>query len=172
MFNIDEILPFFFTAMAEGYASKNPEKSFIKELPGSKMISYTKGDFKLIDYWFSSLDDFSCGHTLIYHRDVLHTLGIPVWVMSYHGWYTKEVEPFLKAALRKAYEDCNFVGGRGPELFSAEEPSSFKDFVYMNEVEKQSNWKNFQGKEQISSRSTMRRCGWYKYQGFLLTNTV
>jgi hypothetical protein len=103
----------FFLAMMAGYASvARVEKRTILELPGSKMIRFEYGRYTIIDTWWTVPDSpYSFGQTIIYRDD------IPVWVMQYQGDYAEDAIPFLKEALREAYSNRNFIGGRGPAKY-------------------------------------------------------
>ncbi len=149
-----EILDVFFSAMRQGYATK-PKKGTIAELPGSKVIPFESGEFKLIDCYFTIPDNLaSFGQTIIWHNNT------PIWMMSYHGWYFEEAIPFLKRALSETYSKNNFFGGRGPHFF--------RDnlMTYINNVEK-NDWKSFRGREEIFGPNGTS-LGWHGYQGMIL----
>lgn len=162
----DQILPVFFAAMREGYATENPEKSTFNEFPGSKVITFEKEGFIVKDCYFSSkqMGELSFGQTVIFYE------GVPVWVMSYQGWYAKSVIPLLKSALWENYgarEEGIFFGGRGPDTFLSKE-KRFEGLVYLNKLNSLNDWKIFWGKEDIVDQINSRSMGWHKYQGMLM----
>src|SRR3989344_4828798 len=92
-----QLLGVFRSFMQAGYA-KSPPKTTVKELPGSKLITFEQGDFLATDLYFTNPDSiFSNGTTMIYCERK------PAWFMSYWGWYDKHDISFLKEALRKNY---------------------------------------------------------------------
>ena len=150
-----EIIEVFFAAMQSGYAT-SPKKSTIAELPCSRVIEFKKGDFRVVDVWFTAPgSSYSFGQTIIWYRN------IPVWVMSYHGTYQDFAIPFLKAALRNAYDKNVFCGGRGSSPFLAD------GFQYNNRVDCY-DWRDFRGREEVFHFSSNSRVGWHEYQGLLL----
>lgn len=138
--------------------SCNPKKGTINELSGSRTATFLDGDFKVIDCGFTAPDsEYSFGQTVIWHRD------IPVWSMSYQGFYLKGAIPFLKRALIRAYElegVGEFVGGRGPQIFKA------GDYTYINCVEPPNDWRHFRGIEKVFCKNVW--LGWHQYQGLFL----
>ena len=150
-----EILDIFGAAICAGYASEG-SKTSIQELPGSKLITFADGPFKVVDFYFTNPNSiFSSGMTVIYYG------RNPVWSMSYQGWYDKKDIPFLKEALLENYRNGVFVGGRGPERFEAEDGR-----LYINQPQGKG-LKEFSGKEQIMGR-TGEILGEHFYQGGLL----
>ena len=83
MFSRTDTIPsVFFDAMRNGYAKEGIKKGKIAELPGSKTIPFAAGNFMLLDcYLVTPLHPHSFGQTIIWCDNV------PVWVMSYQGWY-------------------------------------------------------------------------------------
>lgn len=160
---IAEMKAVFFEAMIIGYASEEKlKKSSIAELPGSKLIPpYVKGPWKVSDpYLVTPLSSFSGGTTIISYE------GVPVWMMQYFGQYPKEAVPCLKAALRTAYENRQFFGGRGPESFG------YGPFRYTN-YSPRNVWKNhrfgdrFNGDEEVRENGG-KLLGWHTYHGGLM----
>lgn len=150
----------FFDAMLAGYASKKPEVTAIKELPGSKVIEYRDDPWRVVDMYFvvpNSND--SGGTTLIYYEDT------PVWIMHYAGYYPQEVIPFLKSALLTQYQKREFIAGRGPELYEN------KKYSYMN-WRADSNFGSFYGNEEIEKydhkQGIGETVGEHHYHGRLL----
>ena len=104
----ERIREFFFKAMVEGWAA-GAQKIKIDEMPGYKAIPFRDGDFYLLDCYCTHSDSpKSAGTTTIWFKEV------PVWFMSYGGFYEERAIAFLKRALCKAYEAHEFVSGRGP----------------------------------------------------------
>lgn len=155
--------------MQDGYAG-NAKKSTITELPNSKVITFKKGKWTVVDcYFVTLLSNSSFGTTIIYYDDV------PVWMMQYHGEYPKEAIPFLKRALRSCYDHGKFVGGRGPTTY---EERDGQGYTYHNSLpmsDFHSNEPhNFAGREDIVKYYRYRYgvrsrvVGWHEYSGQLL----
>lgn len=164
-----EMVNVFFAAMNAGYAAPTkPKKSRIAELPGSKTTTYVEGPWGVIDtYLVTPLGSRSGGMTVISCKD------IPVWMMQYLGQYDEEAIPCLKAALRAAYVENQFFGGRGPDEFVHGE------FIYRNEIDRsyRSDFQNsnfFKGYEKIQKRARDAQgamgavMGWHSYQGMMM----
>lgn len=148
---------FFFQAMKSGWATPVP-KSPIPGLPGSKSIPFRRDDFTLIDYYF-----VASGSNASYGSTVIWVANRPVWVMHYGGWYKKEVIPFLKAALREAYSQNQFFGGRGPQRYTNNEYL----FLYCNKwIE--GYFGNFHGLEYVLDEHRNQRLGEHRYFGGLM----
>ncbi|MBI3304765.1 hypothetical protein HYZ80_00335 [Candidatus Parcubacteria bacterium] len=114
-----EVLDFFFEAGMEICADDIVmAKRTIVELPGSRVLRYKKPPFLYVDCYFS-VGEKSFGQTGIWHEELRSG---PVWGMQYRGWCKdKRAIPFLRRALRYAYENRIFVGGRGPKSFRVED---------------------------------------------------
>lgn len=158
----------FFEAMNAGYATDAPKKKSILWLPGSKTIEYIRDSWRVVDsYHVTALGPRSGGTTIISYEET------PVWMMQYLGQYDEAAIPCLKAALRAAYAEKEFFGGRGPDEFVHGE------FVYHNEVDRAyradfqtSNF--FKGYEKITKvgrdadGTTQKAVGWHSYQGMMM----
>lgn len=133
-----EIQEVFFDAMAAGWALEKPDKVAIDEFPGMRSILFNKGDFRVLDNYFTTPhSNRSEGWTIIWYQLQ------PVWTMHYGGWYTEEAIPFLKSCLRQAYvEERRFYGGRGPERIHNGYHS------YTNHVE-EAHFSKFSGREEV-----------------------
>jgi hypothetical protein len=196
---IEVVKQFFFRGMLDGYVNPNPVKfkdlqiSFPFQIPfppvmkfasyclfGSKCTVYHEEidgkHFLLIDIWFSTKkSDFSGGMTLIIVDNEM------VWMMNDGGHFPEEVIPTLKLALKSAYEQKLFVGGRGPAEFRN------GDYLYDNVLQHQDNngggMHDFYGFENIFESGTEESgkinesgrinpikywCGQHHYHGFLL----
>lgn len=142
----------FFHAMLCGWASgsRNAVEVEIPGSSGSKEVTYITGLlyekewFRVADRYCVSEAGKSAGTTTIwFHHD-------PVWFMSYGGAYLKEDLPFLKSALMRVYSEKQFFGGRGPTTIAQTLPHLKEGvLVYANEVEKDSTFERFRGKEAI-----------------------
>lgn len=143
---------FFFEAMLNGYASgSKPEKN--NPFPSWKTLGYRKGLLWLTDMWHTALNSrHSSGVTTIYWS------SNPVWVMHYGGWYSDEVIPTLKAALRQSYKSKDFIGGRGPLMFALD------NYIYRN-MPSRSDFQSFEGYERISSVEIDAAVGFHWYRG-------
>jgi len=144
----------FFEAMNQGYANPDSKKSSISILPRSKCTTYKKGNFLVIDMWFTSkLNNKSFGITIIWYKQS------PVWFMAYAGEYEKEVIPFLKKVLALTYKNKSFHGGRGV-------PSYHSDGMHYGNNQDRSGFEDFSGKETVYKDRKVR--GWHKYWGMCL----
>jgi len=159
---LSEMREVFFEAMNAGYATDAPKKKSILWLPQNKTIEYKRGDsWRVVDtYHVTPLGPRSGGTTIIAYEEE------PVWMMQYMGQYADEAIPCLKAALRAAYIEKKFFGGRGPDEFI------YDGFVYRNEVDRSyradfqtSNF--FKGYEKIQN-AKRESSGWHSYQGMMM----
>jgi len=141
--DISWVKSMFFTAMQAGYAVEGSPKVKVIDMPGYKEIRYVEPpDFLLVDRWCVNPDSGkSAGTTTIWYQ------GMPVWFMSYGGYYPDDVVPVLKRALRLTYERCLFVGGRGESVGDFE-----NGILYVNTVD--GDFSQFRGREEIIIRST------------------
>lgn len=141
--------------MAAGWA-QNVQKTAIAEMPGSKAIPFTWGDFRVLDcYLVTPHSDKSAGMTTIWHHDQ------PVWVMHYGGRYAKIAVPFLKQCLHRAYvEERRFYGGRGPWFVRDER------FTYENRIARDS-FADFEGEERVYDLNE-QLLGYHWYRGMSL----
>ena len=151
---------FFFKGMLNGYLSdKKPDDHPTLFL--WKQLIYTDGEFTLDDSWHDR-----GGYTKILLEETV------IWVMKYEGWYSTEtgVIPLLKAALRKAYTQGEFNGGRGPEELSHHNLTYQNRWVGRNRG-KRRGFEKFRGAEGIYDfrRDPEEQCfGLHKYSGMLL----
>jgi hypothetical protein len=154
--DIEQIQEFFFKAMMEGWAIGG-QKFKIPEMPGYKAISFQDGGFYLLDFYCVTPNSLrSAGTTTIWFQD------IPVWIMNYGGYYAgKGVMAFLKRALCQAYEAREFVGGRGPHVYSDDQ------FIYVNQPRPNCSSK-FEGREEIFSATRNFSFGYHEYWGMSL----
>ena len=154
--NVERLQAFFFRAMSDGWIGSG--KAFdCPDAPGYKAYSYRDGDFLLVDRYCSDAESpKSAGTTTIWHKD------IPVWFMSYGGWYDKSTIACLKNALTEAYVSNQFVGGRGP-LSLAVGPIVYANAPRVNDFEK------FEGREEIHESETGTLLGFHEYRGMSLT---
>ena len=158
---VDVAQTVFFEAMLRGWAGGVRAVDAVGE-PGYKQIVYKTGEFRVVDcYGVSSSTGKSAGTTKIWFRD--H----PVWFMGYGGFYRKEDIPFLKDVLVETYKnglfrggrgfsECRGVAGRGEGLF------------YTNDVNVNSSFLDFRGKERITSITEARLVGHHEYWGMAL----
>lgn len=145
----------FFEAMANGYA-QGMQKGTISDLSGSKVIPFELGDYKVVDFYFTtSYSNKSAGQTVVWHQDV------PVWTMHYGGRYEKTAIPFLKECLHRAYvQERRFYGGRGPFFVRGER------FTYVNQARNNS-FDDFEGEERVFDLN--EQCfGYHWYRGMSL----
>jgi hypothetical protein len=149
---LNAVRNFFFEAMLDGWSNPDIQKVPIRGLPGSKSISISKGDFVMIDCYFTNQESpKSGGFTVISHQ------GVQVWMMGYGGWYRKEAIVFLKSALSLAYKRREFYGGRGPLFLPG------NDYSYHNNVE-MGDFARFRGTESIKDKNG-ETVGFHDYWG-------
>ncbi|MFA6354495.1 MAG: hypothetical protein WCX12_02310 [Candidatus Paceibacterota bacterium] len=163
LYSVQEIMTVFLKAMRVGYAGSAEVTKGICHLPCSRVIDFEDGDFRVVDFWFVAPDsNYSFGQTIVFHNN------LPVWEMSYQGWYSPEAVPFLKSVLRTVYESGIFFGGRGPSYVSAREPG----LCYKNVTEAGSNFISFRGREEVRAMGdgggVGDLLGEHSYQGLLL----
>lgn len=147
---------FFLKAMLAGYAA-DVTPIPVSDMPGYKGIvygcNYEGVELYLVDRWCKNNSGGSAGTTTIW------TGGQPVWVMHYGGIYrAKSVTRFLKKALKHAYSEQQFNGGRGPDVFVSVDEED-KGMVYVNHV-RLNTFDEFEGTERIVSFSDENRKGW------------
>jgi hypothetical protein len=143
---LEEIQKFFFKAMLNGYAASKSS--------GHK-AEFREGNFRLLDCWCVNSGSLkSVGTTKIWFR------GEPVWVMSYGGYYSKEVTPFLKRALHMAYESGKFVGGRGLCVI--------EDELFYHNSPRLNDFSRFEGHEEILGNRGEVLLGSHDYWGMAL----
>lgn len=114
----------FFRAMLQGYATEAPTLS-IDGFDGWKFVQpYRRGPWHLIDGYFVGSVGVGAGTTFMSFK------GEPFWYMQYHGWYSKQAIPFLKASLLENYRQSIFIGGRGPRQYTFAAVNAL--YVYTN----------------------------------------
>lgn len=159
----------FFHAMLNGWASGAREtleadvfgSSGSKETVYITTFLYGRASFRVVDRYCVSSAGKSAGTTTIWLQ---HD---PVWFMSYGGAYLKEDIPFLKDALMRVYSGKQFFGGRGPTSLAQVVPHIKNGaLVYANEVEKDSTFEKFRGKEAVIGPTGVR--GHHDYWGMSL----
>ncbi|TSC64864.1 MAG: hypothetical protein G01um101491_129 [Parcubacteria group bacterium Gr01-1014_91] len=152
-----EMKDVFFEAMNNGYAN-SPKKKSVLWLPGSKTIEYIRDPWRVVDtYHVTQLSTRSGGTTITSYEET------PVWIMQYLGEYNEVVIPCLKAALRAAYGDKQFFGGRGPEFFQYGK-YSYRNFSPRNVWHNHRFGDRFNGNEEINDEDGQLK-GWHSYQG-------
>lgn len=171
---IEQIQEIFFDAMINGWASGG-EKKDLPDFCDGKEIIFTKDDFLVIDsYFINNETNKSAGMTMIFYQK------IPVWTMSYHGFYNKRASRFLKFFLLKQYKTKVFIGGRGA-MFDKNGTIIYHNCPLVND------FKSFFGREDLfeivsfeknnnSSNSLIDgnfqenaiHLGFHQYQGFCL----
>lgn len=146
----------FFEAMLAGYAGGEKGGGIVRIENGGgyKIIEFTSQNYKVVDrYCTTPHSKYSAGTTTILFESA------PVWWMSYAGLYPETLIPFLKTALKKAYEVEEFNGGRGPRILRDEESS----LTYINVST--GGFHRFQGREEIHDRRTGLTLGFHEYFG-------
>jgi hypothetical protein len=142
----------FFAAMLRGYFGDSMKTTAPDR---GTIIEFVSAEYKVIDHYYTTPQSlYSVGTTMIYFKD------IPIWWMSYGGFYQHEAIPFLKDALRATYEEKKFLGGRGPRTY-------LKDgLCYENIVA--GDLKLFRGREEIRQQNPHQVLGFHEYQGMSL----
>ena len=154
--NLPTLQAFFLKAMLSGWVN-NGQYNVIPNLPGHKLFEYRECDLFLTDiYCTNNATHQSAGTTTIYHKNQ------PVWIMQYHGYYEKRAIRLLKEILSKTYGGDEFIGGRGPAVFSMD------GLTYTNVVQG-SGFSEFSGREQIVDNQASISLGFHEYFGKLLT---
>ena len=157
---IKEVQDFFFLAAMNGYAGSAP-KGTIVELPRSKTITFTDGDWKAVDVYYTIPNNpWSFGQKVIWRG------GIPVWEMSYYGQYPERAKPTLKKALMRTYEKKIFEGGRGLNWRDTEKEMSYGNTLDMGNGK--NDFSYFKGMEYISTSELSGAIGWHEYSGMLI----
>jgi len=157
--DIKRVEEFFFKAMLRGWAG-NGKYIEIFGRAGYKRFVFSDGDFHLVDeYCVNAESKKSFGTTTIWFRN------IPVWVMTYGGWYEKWAIDFVKKALLEAYQAGIFMGGRGPTKFY---PGG--ELIYVNHIGLNS-FGDFSGLERVSGGRKQHpgeEGGYHQYWGVSL----
>lgn len=98
-----------------GYFSYHPQ-SIVRTLHG-KRCEWGEDDLRLIDEWSEMSDSrLSFGQTTIEQFTDLRWM--PIWRMTYGGWYSKDVTSLLKTTMVVSYDQWEkrpFQCCRGPE---------------------------------------------------------
>ena len=152
---VSDVQEFFFEAMQAGWASGS-SKQPVLGMPGYKRISYESGGWRLVDeYCTRPASRYSSGTTTIWIE------GFIAWIMQYQGWYKPEGSKVAKAALREAYSNNIWMGGRGPAEFQS------GGLVYKNEAK--GDFQAFSGQESVvpvgSRGSIIDSVGTHVYRG-------
>ena len=151
----------FFDSMLNGYVSKRPLKTTDKGIPGSKLIKYRDGHWRVLDTYSTTKESgYSGGTTYIFYFATL------VWMMQYWGMYPEHLTPLLKEALRTTYEKRVFYGGRGPKEYDFPKAQGLR---YKNHVV-DSRFTHFHGEETIAPRLEEDdiNFGFHRYHGGLI----
>ena len=107
---LKEARALFFRGMAAGWVV-GAQETAVPDMPGYREITYQEvgSDYRLTDrFCVIPGSSRSEGATRIWKGDV------PLWVMTYAGFYEQSVLGFLMRVLHRTYTDQNFFGGRGP----------------------------------------------------------
>ncbi len=143
-----KVKSFFLEAMKHGFVAAEPKgEAALPLVPGFKSYTYVKDNLKLVDTYFDG--NHTGGMTIIWED------GVPVWIMTFSGYYHLDEVPTLITALRTEYEKSRFNGGRGPNLFIDGAR------VYTNIVE-ESNFESARGHERITDENG-KILGWHYY---------
>ena len=99
----------FLLGATSGWAWNEPASS-VSDLPGYREIRYAEGDFLVVER-FAAVSDRKWVNL---HFSVTVFIGdAPAWSLELGGRYEEHAIEFLKAAIRHAYANHVFAGGRG-----------------------------------------------------------
>lgn len=118
----------------------NGTAAYERQPNGFLVFSKKRGRFEFRDTYFTGVEGTSFGTTLLLYE------GMPSWVLQYAGRYDEKAIPCLKAALRAAVSADEFVGGRGPRLYT--HPDGYK---YVNALSDATFLKSGTGREYVLS---------------------
>jgi hypothetical protein len=159
---LEEAERHFFAAMLTGWAADVKGKP-VPDMPGYKRIPpYKRDGFCIVDQYCVG-EKCSAGTTTIWYKESWYE-GSPIWFMSYGGYYNKEHVPFLKKMLLVAYMNDKFIGGRGPESFTA--PLGhllYRNYLNVNEL---NTFEKFSGREVLYNDFV--EVGHHEYWGMAL----
>ncbi len=98
---------FFFEAALATYAGDGEKIPDEEIAPGFKGHRFVRGEYVYVDkYAVNGIQSF--GQTVIWLDEM------PVWFMQYHGFcHDKRASELVKKAMREAYMQRQFIGGRG-----------------------------------------------------------
>lgn len=158
----DIILDFFFEAMLKGGYLSGAKPTPVLDMPRYKEFTWYRvtdqGTLRMQDRFCTRPDSrYSAGLTTIWLSD------LPLFFMSYGGFYEEEAIPLLKEALREVYETKRFYGGRGfPAKFGEGhlEYRNISDYTVGNS--------RFRGREEITNLDTDQLLGYHEYMGLFL----
>ncbi len=156
----EEVMEFYFKAMMSGYINEILPIP-VADHPGYWLFTFVDRKRRLIfeDRWFEVPNSrFTTGTTTIYYMD--NGNKIPIWIMTYHGDYHEEALPLLKEALKSAFEEKLFIGGRGKSGVKSD------SMVYENYPDARHSFTHFSGLEQITSYG--KSLGRHYYEGHWL----
>lgn len=165
----------FFAALLAGYCGGDKSESAVvieEKLNNGFTNRVTFSDeiihpgFVVVDGWHTNPNsDKSNGSTIITF------FNVPIWAMSYGGFYTDQAIDFLKNILRRAYEEKKFLGGRGESSYGGIIVPQEKHIMleYKNSFE--GNFERFSGREDIHENPLTPNpelWGYHQYFGMAL----
>lgn len=149
----------FFKALLAGYAGDGSGVDVEKTPDGYTTNTWEEGEYRVVDrYCTTQLSDYSAGTTTIFFENKA------IWWMNYAGRYPADAIPFLVDALKNAYENRQFEGGRGRNGFMTvrdRESWTYKNIVKLN------SFADFSGKEMIMYAFCQQAImvGYHEYSG-------
>ncbi|MEK7062108.1 MAG: DUF5680 domain-containing protein [Patescibacteria group bacterium] len=157
---IEVLQDVFFEAMLAGWVSGATPVN-LPELPGARQFCFKEENkygniFVLDTYWTFRGSSVSFGFTNIYHNNDA------VWYMRYGGEYHKDAIKTVKQALKEAYEQQKFFGGRGMISFA------HRQKWYHNNPVSGSDFTSFSGRESVEFVGIDISLGYHDYSGGLL----
>ncbi len=122
------------------------------------------GDFTVRIMWTAETESGQRFETV-----TVFYLGLPAWQMNFAGMYPEATVPFLGRALVKQYTSGEFIGGRGPHLFTE------GGLVYLNHSQNRGApdtkpGVRFSGRDEIYCLEKGCRLGWGDYWGVSLVD--
>ena len=169
---LDEIIAAYFRFHLEvGWVAENPQ---IKQYGANSKMIFDNVYINDLNWYFSdcwsSFGDYSCGTARI------EVQNCPVLLMQYGGPYSEEAIPCVKAALRDAYENGRWYGGRGRHGFTTVEDKSGL-IVYYNEFKTllctrgMTDTYQIQGNERVECTNPPKLLGFHAYQILAVAHT-
>ena len=135
--SLDEIREIFFRVMTTSSWASGGKKRPGPE-PESWQVAFDEESWHVRDQWF-----VIPGTNRTLGKIIVFFGKTPVWVMQFHGEYTKEASDFVKQVVLASYHARKFRGGRGRNgtqnerlvyLTTHYQPASFTSFNFLEEV--------------------------------------
>lgn len=155
---VQAIKEFFFEAALATYAGSGPKMPIGQTPPGFKGYKFGRDRYLYQDIYSAVGTHHSFGQTVIWMDDK------PIWFMQYHGFCRdKRASEVAKQAMRAAYVERQFIGGRGIKRLEQ------GNLQYGNNGMR--SFGDFNGQDWVSEMKNGRDAMlfWHRYHGGLLT---